>query len=257
MTGKKKKKKAWVRVPCLSLYFPFSLSFSITAFPQEQTWDWLCIGVSPASICLTSGPAFLYPHEREQQIKKRGGMEKGARERKREVCPCPKGLVSVCLNQEVRMWWQERQSRDVPSVSVCVCVFVCLLVYVCVCMDLVELRCHICEDHSFTLVATRDDALNHWNARNDWCCDMLCVCVCVNVCLLGHLMEIKTTFRVWKWKCYQVCPLEKKESDIVSSRSRHTYTYTHCQDYASCTASAAYAHTQTHLTTLRTLSFSL
>ena len=119
----KKTKKNRVTLPCFfSLYF--SLLFSITPFPQEQTWDWLCIGVSPASICLTSGPAFLHPHEREQRIKKRGGMDEGARERKREVCLCPKGLVSVCPNQEVRMWQQERQSRDVSSVCVCVCVCV-------------------------------------------------------------------------------------------------------------------------------------
>ncbi len=41
-----------------------------------------------ASICLTSSPASLHPHERELRIKKRGEMEEGTRERKREVCLC-------------------------------------------------------------------------------------------------------------------------------------------------------------------------
>lgn len=106
-------KKPSARLPCFPLYF--SLLLSITRFPQEQTWDWLCIGVSPVFICLTSGPTSLHPHEREQWIKK-----KGRKEWKREVCLCPKGLVSVCVNQEVRMW---QQQRHLFTVRVCVCVW--------------------------------------------------------------------------------------------------------------------------------------
>lgn len=91
--------------------------------------------------------------------------EEGRKEWKREVCLCPKGLVSVCVNQEVRMWQQE---RHLFTAHVCVCV----------CMDLVELRCHICEDRGFKLVATRDEALNRWNARDN--CAVIC-CVDVRV----------------------------------------------------------------------------
>lgn len=192
------------RFSCVPLYFPsLPLSFSITPFPQEQTWDWLCIGVSPASICLTPGPAFLHPHEREQQIKKRGRMEKGVRERKREVCLCPKGLVSVCLNQEVRMWRQEKQSRDIHSV----CVGVCF------------------HEPCWAEVSYMWRSQLHASGNQGWCSKSLkcqrqlcsdtlrgCACVCVNAfeCLLGHLMEIDTSFSVWKWKCYQVCHLGEK-----------------------------------------------
>lgn len=193
-----------VRFSCFPGFFPsLSLSFSITPFPQEQTWDWLCIGVSPTSICLTPGPASLHPHEREQQIKKRGRMEKGVRERKREVCLCPKGLVSVCLNQEVRMWRQEKQSRDIHLV--CACVRVCAHMCACACMNLVELRCHICEDHSFTLVATRDDALNHWNARDN------CALICYGNVYVSVWMRLSVFWDIW----WRLIPAIESESENV------------------------------------------
>lgn len=82
------------------------------------------LGVTPALMRLTLSPAFLHPHEREHRIKKSGDWEDreaGAKQRRREVILCPKGLLSVCLNQEVRMWWQQRQRRGMPSLRVCLC----------------------------------------------------------------------------------------------------------------------------------------
>lgn len=139
------------------------LSSSLSHHSRRRLTVYRCIThihLSNLQPCLPSSPREgAADQEKGKDSWKEGGSE-------REVFLCPKGLVSVCLNQEVWMWRQERQSRDILSVCVCVCV------------HLVELRCHICEDHSFTLVATRDDALNHWNARDN-CCDMGRVCVCL------------------------------------------------------------------------------
>lgn len=74
------------------------------------------IHLSNLQPCLPSSPREgAADQEKGKDSWKEGGSE-------REVFLCPKGLVSVCLNQEVRMWRQERQSRDILSVCVCVCV---------------------------------------------------------------------------------------------------------------------------------------
>lgn len=73
------------------------------------------IHLSNLQPCLPSSPREgAADQEKGKDSWKEGGS-------KREVFLCPKGLVSVCLNQEVRMWRQERQSRDILSVCVCVC----------------------------------------------------------------------------------------------------------------------------------------
>lgn len=72
----------------------------------------------------------------------KGGMEEGVKERSASVSLrigfylCKSGSENVTAG--------EAEQRHPFSV--------------CVCKDLVELRCHICEEHSFKLVATRDDA---------------------------------------------------------------------------------------------------
>lgn len=128
------------------------------------------------------------PQDREQHIRKGRGIERGARERKREVCLCPKGLFSVCVNEEVRMWQQERQTS--PQ---CVCMGLC------VCMWARTPVCGPCWTEvpcmwrsQLQASATRDGAWNHWNAR-----DNCAACVgWLGVSLSGHLMEINSTFRV-------------------------------------------------------------
>lgn len=106
-----------------SLHSPFSLSFSITPFPQEQTWDWVCIGASPASICLTSGPASLHPPREgraDQGEGRNGGRSAGAKER------------SVFLSQRIGLCLSKSGSENVTAGEteqrhpLSVCVFVCL-----------------------------------------------------------------------------------------------------------------------------------
>ena len=119
----------------------------------------------------------------DQEKGRNGWRSEGAKERSVSVSQ----RIGLCLSKSgsENVTAGEAEQRHLFSVCVCVCVRVC------VCMDLVELRCHICEDHSFKLVATRDDAPNHWNARDD--CAVIC-CVNACVCLWGRLMEINTTF---------------------------------------------------------------
>lgn len=73
----------------------------------------------------------------------------GGRERKRSVSVSQR--IGLCLSKSGSENVTAGETEQRHPFSVCVCV----------CVHLVELRCHICEDHSFTLVATRDDALNH------------------------------------------------------------------------------------------------
>lgn len=156
----------------------------------------------------------LYPPPREGAVDQEKGRNGGRSEREK----CARVPQDWFLSVWIRKWECDNR-RGAAQTSLCVCMCLRVCAHACVCMDLVELRCHVCEDHSFELVATRDDALNHRNARDD--CAVICVWMCV--CLLGHLMEINTTFRVRKGKCFKSMSPWKK-----SERCCHILTlYTH------------------------------
>lgn len=128
----------------------FLLDITLLMFAELQThWDFHLCPLDFASLpssshhsrrykqetdCVSAyhPPSSVWPQAPPPSIPTRGssGSRKGEERRKewkREVRLCPTGLVSVCVNQEVRMWQQERHDRDIPSLRPCACVCVCAL----------------------------------------------------------------------------------------------------------------------------------
>lgn len=112
----------------------------------------------------------LSPPPREGAMDQEKGRNGGSSER--EKC------ARVPQDWSLSMWIRKRECdnrRGTAQTSLCVCMRLCVCAArVC----LYGLRCHICEDHSFELVATRDDALNHRNAWDG--CAVICVWMCVS-----------------------------------------------------------------------------
>lgn len=181
----------------------FSLSFSITPFPTGANMR-LTVYQCIASHHLYNFQPRLSPSPWEgaedQEKGKESRNEWGGEGKKCAFIPQDRFLSAW-----IRKWECDGRTEHRHPSSVSVCVRVCL----CVCVDLVELRCHICEDHSFTAGGKQG-----WHSKSLKCqkkkkkkgstviCRVfVCVCVCdfyVSECLLGHLMEIDTTFRFWK-----------------------------------------------------------
>lgn len=139
----------------------------------------------------------LFPSPREGTVAQGKGEER-LKKWKREVRLYPTGLVSVRVNQEVRMWQQGRHNRD-DCVRVCVCVL----------LDWGVVHVKITA-RSYT---GDQGWCSEWlSCRRRLCCDLLWVlCVCV-----WGLLKSPTTSGVRQCKCSKVCRLLRRKTVTLS-----------------------------------------